>query len=226
MLNKLKILIADDDANVRKSLSLYFEREQMQIIEGVDGEEAVEKTKQYKPDMVILDIMMPKKDGMTACREIRSFSNVPIIVLSAKGEELDKLLGLELGADDYITKPFSPREVVARVKAVLRRMREAEGDREQLTCNSLCLHVKNRTVTLGDKDIAVTPKEFDLLYLLMSNKRQVFSREVLLERVWGYEFFGDTRTVDTHIKRIRQKLNSEDFELRTVWGVGYSFEPK
>ncbi len=223
-----KILIADDDVNVHQSLNAYFKREGYQILSAYDGEEALTLAKSVRPDMILLDIMMPRKDGLMVCREIRAESNVPIIMLTAKSEEFDKLLGLELGADDYITKPFSPREVLARVKTVLRRMREfrEETHGTQLTVGNLTIDMSAFSVKLNGQAVPCTPKEIDILWTLASNPGMVFSREHLLQSIWGYDFLGDTRAVDSHIKRIRAKLcHSENpWDIRTVWGVGYRFE--
>ena len=223
-----KILIADDDVNVHQSLNAYFKREGYQILPAYDGDEALQLAKNMKPDMILLDIMMPKKDGLMVCREIRRECNVPIIMLTAKAEEFDKLVGLELGADDYITKPFSPREVLARVKTVLRRMREIheESRGSQLTVGNLAIDMGAFSVRLDGKVIPCTPKEIEILWTLASNPGMVFSREHLLQSIWGYDFLGDTRAVDSHIKRIRAKLCAQEnpWDIRTVWGVGYRFE--
>ena len=223
-----KILIADDDVNVHQSLNAYFKREGYQILPAYDGDEALQLAKNMKPDMILLDIMMPKKDGLMVCREIRRECNVPIIMLTAKAEEFDKLLGLELGADDYITKPFSPREVLARVKTVLRRMREIheESRGSQLTVGNLTIDMGAFSVRLDGKVVPCTPKEIEILWTLASNPGMVFSREHLLQSIWGYDFLGDTRAVDSHIKRIRAKLCQQEnpWDIRTVWGVGYRFE--
>ena len=222
------ILIADDDMNVHQSLSVYFKREGYRVLSARDGEEALELVERARPDMVLLDIMMPRKDGLTVCREIRKTRNVPIIVLSAKGEEFDKLLGLELGADDYITKPFSPREVLARVKTVLRRMHESHQDSTGtvLSVGNLTIDLGAFTVQLSGESVPCTPKEIEILWTLASNPGMVFSREHLLQTIWGYDFLGDTRAVDSHIKRIRAKLCNpqNSWDIRTVWGVGYRFE--
>ena len=223
-----KILVADDDPNVHQSLNAYFRREDYQIISVFDGSQAVEQARRQRPDVVILDIMMPVMDGMMVCRELRKDTNVPIIMLTAKGEEFDKLLGLEIGADDYITKPFSPREVVARVKAVLRRMHEMkEVDKTaHLVVGNLDIDMNAFTVKLNGSTVPCTPKEIEILWTLASNPGMVFSREHLLQSIWGYDFLGDTRAVDSHIKRIRAKLCAEGngWDIRTVWGVGYRFE--
>ena len=223
-----KILVADDDTNVHQSLNAYFRREGYQMISAYDGDQAVQLTRVQHPDMIILDIMMPGMDGLMVCREVRKTSNVPIIMLTAKGDEFDKLLGLEMGADDYITKPFSPREVLARVKAVLRRMREMkDGDKSaHLIVANLEIDMNAFTVKLNGKPIPCTPKETEILWTLASNPGMVFSREHMLQSIWGYDFLGDTRAVDSHIKRIRARLCTEDngWDIKTVWGVGYRFE--
>lgn len=223
-----RVLIADDDPNVHQSLNAYFRREGYQTLSAYDGEEAVRVARQSRPDIAILDIMMPKADGLDACREIRKNSNLPIIMLTAKTEEFDKLLGLELGADDYITKPFSPREVLARVKAVLRRLHEFKdaGKGTHLVVCNLDIDMSAFQVRLDGQPIPCTPKEIEILWTLAGNPGMVFSREHLLQSIWGYDFLGDTRAVDSHIKRIRAKLCKEGnpWDIRTVWGVGYRFE--
>jgi len=226
--NSYKILVADDDPNVHQSLNAYFRREGYQMISAYDGDQAVQYARLQRPDLVILDIMMPGMDGLMVCREIRKSSNVPIIMLTAKGDEFDKLLGLEMGADDYITKPFSPREVLARIKAVLRRMHEMRDAEKtaRLVVANLEIDMTAFTVKLNGKPVACTPKETEILWTLASNPGMVFSREHLLQSIWGYDFLGDTRAVDSHIKRIRAKLCTEDngWDIKTVWGVGYRFE--
>jgi len=223
-----RILIADDDTNVHQSLGVYFRREGYQAIAAYDGEEAVRVARQQKPDLVLLDIMMPKMDGLDVCRELRKTGNLPIIMLSAKSEEFDKLLGLELGADDYITKPFSPREVIARIKAVLRRLSENKeiSKATHLTVSNLDIDLNAYLIRLNGQNVPCTPKEIEILWTLASNPGMVFSREHLLQSIWGYDFLGDTRAVDSHIKRIRAKLCSDDnpWDIKTVWGVGYRFE--
>lgn len=223
-----RILVADDDPNVHQSLNAYFRREGYQMLSAYDGTEAVDHVRKSRPDIVILDIMMPKMDGLMVCREIRKESNIPIIMLTAKGEEFDKLLGLELGADDYITKPFSPREVLARVKAVLRRMHEMreEDKSAHLVVDNLDIDMSAFIVKLNNKPVQCTPKEIEILWTLASNPGMVFSREHLLQSIWGYDFLGDTRAVDSHIKRIRAKLCNDEngWDIKTVWGVGYRFE--
>ncbi len=223
-----RVLVADDDPNVHEVLGLYFRREEYQMLSAYDGEEALEIMRRSRPDIVVLDVMMPKKDGLMVCREIRRESNVPILMLSAKSEEFDRLLGLELGADDYIAKPFSPREVVARVKVVLRRLRDAgENSRSpHLVVGNLDIDMNAYIVKLGEEIVPCTPKEIEILWTLAGNPGMVFSREHLLQSIWGYDYIGDTRAVDSHIKRIRAKLCNEknNWDIRTVWGVGYRFE--
>ncbi|MBQ1258132.1 MAG: response regulator transcription factor [Clostridia bacterium] len=221
-------MIADDDPNVHQSLNSYFRRERYRTFSVYDGDSAVRQAFSVKPDLIIMDIMMPKMDGIEALREIRKKSNTPVIMLSAKTEEFDKLIGLELGADDYVTKPFSPREVLARAKAVLRRMHEMtnETNATVIRVDNLEINMNAFEITLNDKEIPCTPKEIEILFTLASNPGMVFSREHLLESVWGYDFLGDTRAVDSHIKRIRAKLCKETnvWDIKTVWGVGYRFE--
>ena len=223
-----RILVADDDIKVHEVLGAYFRREEYQMLSAYDGEEALEIMRRSRPDIVILDIMMPKKDGFMVCREIRKESKIPIIMLSAKSEEFDRLLGLELGADDYITKPYSPREVVARIKVVLRRLHDT-GDvarSPHLVVDNLDIDMNAYVVKLSGKVVPCTPKEIEILWTLASNPGMVFSREHLLQSIWGYDYLGDTRAVDSHIKRIRAKLCSDanGWDIRTVWGVGYRFE--
>lgn len=222
------ILICDDDPIVHESIKIYLKNEGFSCSSAYDGEEALEQIKHFMPTLIVLDIMMPKINGLDVCKEVRKTSTVPIIMLTAKGEEIDRILGLELGADDYIVKPFSPREVVARIKAVRRRIIEhaAEGRSLTLYFDRLEISLKQYQVKFDGKVIISTPKEVETLYLLASNKGQVFSREQILNLVWGYDYYGDTRTIDTHIKRIRAKLPQEGVKwgLQTVYGVGYKFE--
>ena len=223
-----RVLVADDDTSVHEALGIYFRREEYQMLSAYDGDEALEMVRRSRPDIVVLDVMMPKMDGLMVCREIRKESNLPIIMLTAKGEEFDKLLGLELGADDYITKPFSPREVLARIKAVLRRMHEMKEQDQSahLVVGNLDIDMGAFIVKLNGKVVPCTPKETEILWTLASNPGMVFSREHLLQSIWGYDFLGDTRAVDSHIKRIRAKLCQEGngWDIKTVWGVGYRFE--
>jgi len=224
----VNILICDDDPIVHESLKIYLKNEGFSCSSAYDGEDALLLTNNLMPTLIVLDIMMPKINGLDVCKEIRKTSTVPIIMLTAKGEEIDKILGLELGADDYIVKPFSPREVVARIKAVIRRIMEhkIEGKSLSLYFDKLEISLKKYQVKYDGKVIISTPKEVETLYLLASNKGQVFSREQILNLVWGYDYYGDTRTIDTHIKRIRAKLPQEgvSWGLQTVYGVGYKFE--
>ena len=222
------ILIADDDPVVHESLGLYLSSEGYEHQSAHDGQQALEMFESLHPDLMVLDLMMPKVSGLDVCRQIRQNNSVPIIMLTAKGEEIDRILGLELGADDYIVKPFSPREVLARIKAVLRRFSEKAGEEDSsiIRLPQLEISLENYQVKAGGKVIACTPKEVEILHMLTSNVGQVFSREHILSRVWGYDYFGDTRTVDAHIKRIRQKLPQDNvpWALKTVYGVGYRFE--
>lgn len=225
-----KVLIVDDEVNICELLRLYVEKEGYKALISHDGNDAVEKFKSMSPDLVLLDIMLPGKDGWQVCREIRSIDNTPIIMLSAKGETFDKVLGLELGADDYIVKPFEPKELIARIKAVLRRSESSsateETEKNELKFDGLRINQETYEVYLDDKKIEMPPKEFELLYFLAKNTNKVYTRDQLLDEIWGYEFFGDSRTVDVHIKRIREKVEKEDknWHLKTVWGVGYKFE--
>ena len=222
------ILIADDDAVVHESLGLYLSSEGFEHQSAYDGQQALDMFESLHPDLLVLDLMMPKVTGLDVCRQIRQNSSVPIIMLTAKGEEIDRILGLELGADDYIVKPFSPREVLARIKAVLRRFAEKTGDEDAsiIRLPQLEISLDNYQVKAAGKVIPCTPKEVEILHMLCSNVGQVYSREQILSRVWGYDYFGDTRTVDAHIKRIRQKLPQDNvpWALKTVYGVGYRFE--
>lgn len=236
MANKQRILIVDDDDNIAELISLYLTKECFETCTVGDGESAVSEFQTFCPDLVLLDIMLPGMDGYDVCREIRKSSKVPIIMLSAKGEVFDKVLGLELGADDYIIKPFDSKEMVARVKAVLRRYKDisslmpaAASDDNSITVKypDLIINQTNYSVTYKGEIIEMPPKEFELLYFLASSPNQVFTREQLLNHIWGYNYVGDTRTVDVHIKRLREKLKDNDFwALSTVWGIGYKFDAK
>lgn len=225
--NLCKVLVVDDDQNVQELIKLYGEREGFNVIGVNDGDLVLAAFDRENPDVVILAIMLPGLDGITLCRNLRTISTVPIIILTAKGEEADRVLGLEMGADDYVTKPFSPRELVARIKAVQRRNQTVDaGTNIKLKYPELEIQADTRKVLVNDTSIELTPKEFDLLFHLAQNPRHVFKREDLLASVWGYDFFGDQRTVDVHIRRLREKLQhlSHDY-LTTVWGVGYQFTP-
>lgn len=226
---RLTILVIDDEENVCELITMYFEKSGFQVICTGDGQEGIELIRSKKPDMVILDLMLPGVDGLDVCKDIRKFSNVPMIMLSARVDEVDRVLGLEIGADDYVTKPFSPRELLARVKAVLRRASYTPSPDEQqtLTLPGIIVSRISREVVIGDERIDLTPKEFDLLWYLASNRSRVFTREQLLEQVWSYQdFSGDERTVDQHIKRLRRKVEvpGSSCRITTIWGVGYKFE--
>lgn len=221
------ILICDDQPLIHETLGIYLENEGFNHISAFDGEEAMALVETKYPDLIILDIMMPKMSGIEVCRKVRANKRVPIIMLTAKGEEIDKLLGLELGADDYIVKPFSAREVVARVKAVLRRFSEQiETPPELVRYRNLEININNYEVKIKDEPVKLTPKEMEILHLLASQPGKVFSREQILSKVWGYDYYGDLRAVDTQIKRIRQKIPASisDWTIKTVYGVGYKFE--
>ena len=221
-----KILIADDEPTVHESLGIYLKADGFETVDAYDGQETLDKIN-ADISLVVLDLMMPKKSGIEVCREIRKTSQLPILMLTAKGEEIDRILGLELGADDYIVKPFSPREVVARIKAILRRTSEQpRSDSDVVTHNGLSIDLKSYTVLLQGEPVICTPKEIEILHLLASHPGQVFTREQLLSKVWGYDFAGETRTVDTHIKRIRAKLDSAGlgWSIKTIDGVGYKFD--
>lgn len=227
--DKNKILIVDDDRHIAELISLYLNKESFETLEAYNGRSAVELYKSFVPDLILLDIMLPEMDGYQVCREIRQLANVPIIMLTAKGEVFDRVLGLELGADDYIVKPFDSKELVARVKAVLRRfnVKEKVETPKQIVYPDLNINQSTYVVTYHSKALELPPKEFELLNFLAQHPNQVFTREQLLDKIWGYEFMGDTRTVDVHIKRIREKMPYEDpWGIKTVWGVGYKFETK
>ncbi|BAF60866.1 response regulator [Pelotomaculum thermopropionicum SI] len=220
------ILVVDDEELVQDLIRLYLEKEGFRVEVARDGEEALAKLGFANPDLVILDIMLPKMDGWAVCREIRKTMATPIIMLTAKGEEFDRVLGLELGADDYVCKPFSPIELVARIKAVLRRARGGRDSPKVLSFPGLVVDYSGHRVEVDGREVALAPKEFELLWFLASHPGQLYSREQLLKNVWAYDYLGDTRTVDTHIKRLREKLEagSEKRYIRTVWGRGYKFE--
>ncbi|MDD6354181.1 MAG: response regulator transcription factor [Lachnospiraceae bacterium] len=230
---KQKILIVDDDNNIAELISLYLTKECYDTKIVNDGEQALIAFEHYKPNMLLLDLMLPGIDGYQVCREIRAKSDVPIIMLSAKGEVFDKVLGLELGADDYILKPFDSKELVARVKAVLRRFQPAKPEAYasvNIKCveyPGLIVNLSNYSVTYDGQQIDMPPKELELLYFLASSPNQVFTREQLLDNIWGYEYVGDTRTVDVHVKRLREKIKDKPtWRIATVWGIGYKFEVK
>ncbi len=233
MAEKQKILIVDDDANIAELISLYLMKEcyETKIVE--DGEEALKVFPEFKPNLVLLDLMLPGMDGYQVCRELRTASQVPIIMLSAKGEIFDKVLGLELGADDYMIKPFDSKELVARVKAVLRRYQapsqssSSKQQGEYVEYPDLIVNLTNYSVIYKGHSVEMPPKELELLYFLAASPNQVFTREQLLDHIWGYEYIGDTRTVDVHIKRLREKIKDHaNWAISTVWGIGYKFEVK
>ena len=232
---KQKILIVDDDVNIAELISLYLTKECFDTLIVNDGEDAIQQFTTYQPNLILLDLMLPGIDGYEVCREIRKSSTVPIIMLSAKGEIFDKVLGLELGADDYMIKPFDSKELVARVKAVLRRFHpvqslvpsNTEQTGEYVAYPDLVINQSNYSVLYYDSTIEMPPKELELFYFLASHPNQVFTREQLLDHIWGYEYIGDTRTVDVHIKRLREKIKDHtSWRLSTVWGIGYKFEVK
>lgn len=229
-MSKYKILIVDDDENICELLRLYLEKDGFLTVVANDGEQAVEYNEKYNPDLILLDIMLPKLDGWQVCREIRKTSNVPIIMLTAKGETFDKILGLELGADDYISKPFDTKEVIARIKAVLRRTNDNDKNDKvnEVRFDKLIINITNYELVVDGKMIDTPPKELELIYHLASNPNRVYTRDQLLDEVWGFDYYGDSRTVDVHVKRLREKLEnvSDKWSLKTVWGVGYKFEVK
>lgn len=226
--SNIKIMIVDDDPNISQLIKLYLEKEGYKTECYLDGISCLEAFRNNPPNLVILDIMLPGMDGWEVCKNIRKISDIPIIMLTAKGETFDKVLGLELGADDYIVKPFDPKELMARVKAVLRRSMGTNEDGQIVSYPNLTINISDYTVTLKGENIECPPKELELLYFLASHPNKVFTREQLLEQVWGYDFYGDSRTVDVHIKRLREKLKIDDsnWSIKTVWGVGYKFEVK
>lgn len=224
---KSKILIVDDDENITELISLYLIKEGYDTRVVHSGSLALSAFQAYSPNLVILDLMLPGKDGYDVCKEIRQVSNAPIIMLTAKGETFDKILGLELGADDYMVKPFDTKELTARVKAVLRRFTPQKDKSKQIVLENLNINLSNYSVVFKETKVEMPPKELELLYFLASSPNQVFTREQLLNRIWGYEYLGDTRTVDVHIKRIREKISENDYwAIKTVWGIGYKFEVK
>ena len=230
MMDSKKILIVDDDENICELLRLYLEKDGFTTLVAHDGGAALHSAQINNPDLILLDLMMPVLDGWQVCREIRKNSNVPIIMLTAKGETFDKVLGLELGADDYITKPFDSKEVVARIKAVLRRVSDSDkaANVREVRYDNLRINITNYELEVAGEQIDTPPKELELIYHLASNPNRVYTRDQLLDEVWGFDYYGDSRTVDVHVKRLREKLEniSEKWSLKTVWGVGYKFEVK
>lgn len=229
---KYKVLVVDDDKNICELLRLYLEKEGFEVSLAFDGKQGVDKFESEKPDLMLLDIMMPNMDGWQVCREIRKTSQCPIIMLSAKGETIDKVLGLELGADDYVVKPFDSKEVVARIKAILRRLSQSgeseSANKKIVKFDKISINLESYELKVDSKIVDTPPKELELLFHLASNPNRVYTRDKLLDEVWGFEYYGDSRTVDVHVKRLREKLEgvSDKWELKTVWGVGYKFEVK
>ena len=229
MNEKQAIMVVDDDPNIAQLVKLYLEKEGYEVTVETRGDDAMAAFQKNPPSLMLLDVMLPGMDGWQVCRGIRQMSNIPIIMLTAKGETFDKVLGLELGADDYITKPFEGKELVARVKAVLRRAAPGESEKNTLSFPGLTISLEKYEVHFQGKLIEMPPKELEVLYFLAAHQNRVFTREQLLEQVWGFDFFGDSRTVDVHIKRLREKLQGSEslgWQIRTVWGVGYKFEVK
>jgi len=222
-----KIYVVDDDKNICEIISLYLEKEGYEVEKFYNGQDALKAIQQHLPRLMVLDLMLPGIDGIALLREIRSFSDFPVIVLTAKGDTYDKVLGLEIGADDYIVKPFDGKELVARIKAVLRRYENEDEEKQQISYPDLSVSLNEYKVKYKGKNIDLTPKELELLYFLCTHPNKVFTRDQLLENVWGYDYMGDSRTVDVHIKRLREKLgDGSNWKLTTVWGVGYKFEVK
>ena len=231
-MTQTKVLVIDDDRNICELLRLYLEKEGYNVTLAFDGKEGVDKFAKTQPDMILLDVMMPNMDGWQVCREIRKTSNCPIIMLTAKGETIDKVLGLELGADDYVVKPFDSKEVVARIKAILRRSSQCPKteslDKKIVSFEKLSINLESYELKVDGKVVDTPPKELELLFHLASNPNRVYTRDQLLDEVWGFEYYGDSRTVDVHVKRLREKLEGvcEGWSLKTVWGIGYKFEVK
>ncbi len=223
----LKILIVDDNKQITSILAEYAKKNNYQPLIAHDGNQALEMFENDNPDIILLDVMMPNKDGFEVCKDIRKISNVPIIMVTARGEDFEKIMGLEIGADDYIVKPFSPAEVFARVKAIMRRVEILEDNKKSFSFDNLKIDYDNYTVLINEENVVLTKKEFEILWTLATNKNMVFSRDKLLNVVWGYDYYGDNRTVDSHIKRLRSKLeehNHSSWDIKTIWGVGYKFE--
>lgn len=223
-----KIMIADDNLQITKILSEFAKKEGYEPVVAYDGEEALELFRQNQFVIILLDIMMPKRDGFELCREIRKVSNVPIIIITARGEDFERIMGLDIGADDYIVKPFSAAEVMARIRAVLRRIDCSRNDRQRcLIYDNLTISLDNASVTIAEQNIALTKKELEILWTLLANRGKIFSRDNLLSNLWGYDYPGDNRTVDNHIKRLRAKLDKvphPNWQIKTIWGMGYKFE--
>jgi len=221
------MLIADDNKQITSILKEYAKNEGYEVKIAYDGKETLELFNKYNPDVVLLDVMMPKIDGFEVCREIRKISNVPVIMITARGEDFERIMGLDIGADDYIVKPFSPAEVMARVRAVMRRIMSDNTSNKIFKYDNLTINMESYVVTIDNKNVDLTKKELEILWTLASNRNKVFTRDNLLNSIWGYDYYGDSRTVDSHIKRLRSKLdnfNHENWEIKTIWGVGYKFE--
>ena len=223
-----KVLIADDNKQIVSILSEYCKKNNFIVSTVFNGEDALKEVEENKFDIVLLDVMMPKKDGFDVCREVRKFSNVPIIMITARGEDYEKIMGLEIGADDYIVKPFSPGEIIARINAILRRITPKNDDSEKIfSFDNLEIDLNNFTVKINNEIISVTKKEIEILWTLATNQNKVFTRENLLDLIWGFDYFGESRTVDTHIKRLRAKMDNYEhkkWNIKTIWGVGYKFD--
>ena len=222
-----KLLIVDDNQQITEILTQYAQKEPYEVLVAHDGEAALAIFHAQQPDVILLDVMMPKKDGFAVCREIRETSNVPILMITARGEDFERIMGLEIGADDYIVKPFSPGEVMARIKAVMRRVRPSDVSKHVFIHDNLKINLEDYTVTINQETILLTKREVDLLWTLATHQQKAYSRDELLDQLWGFDYFGDTRTVDSHIKRLRSKLSHvahPTWEIKTIWGVGYKFE--
>lgn len=223
-----KVLIADDNKQIVSILSEYCKKNNFTVSTVFDGETALKEIEENEFDIILLDVMMPKKDGFDVCREVRTFSNVPIIMITARGEDYEKIMGLEIGADDYIVKPFSPGEIIARINAILRRITPKNDESVKIfTFDNLEIDLNNFTVKINDEIISLTKKEIEILWTLATNQNKVFTRENLLDLIWGFDYFGESRTVDTHIKRLRAKLDNykhEKWNIKTIWGIGYKFD--
>ncbi len=219
------ILVVDDEASIVELARLYLERDGFKVLGAADGKAALEAFAMHEPDLLVVDVMMPRLDGFGLVRELRKQSQVPVIMLTARSEDVDKIVGLEMGADDYVTKPFNPRELLARVKAVLRRFESGAKPTRRIVCGNLLVDLDKREVTVGDQRVRLRTREFELLAALAQNAEIVLSRDQLLENVWGYEYAGETRTVDVHVNHLRDKLSDCDAEIETVWGVGYKLVP-
>jgi len=222
------MLIADDNKQITSILEQYAKNEGFDVQIALNGREALKLFEKHNPDIILLDVMMPEMDGFEVCREIRKQSNVPIIMITARGEDFERIMGLDIGADDYIVKPFSPAEVMARVRAIMRRIMPDDKKISQIfSCDNLKINMNDYIVTIDNKSVSLTKKEIEILWTLVSNKNKVFTRDNLLNSLWGYDYYGDNRTVDSHIKRLRSKLDDyehESWEIKTIWGVGYKFE--